>query len=678
MAEEKQFQSALPALIQSMFGTKSSEKQTATTTANTAPLQQVFDRAQAPMDQQLYDNLIASIFQKAAVQVPTLTAALANATGSRTSNNSPLALALNEQNNMAARDSASAILGQQNTQAQIAQQAASGIVQGTKSTTQSVSGTAGKPGIDPLTMTALGFLLNKADKGKWFDKAGDKLSSLFSPAPATNFPVSAPSFGTAAAGGPTTSFAENMPVLNGALPTSLAGDYGGGSLESLLSGLGGGASTNSLANFDFSSLFSGGVDDGSYFGVDNILSGIGGSGDFGFSDILSGGNAFTGGLGGGGSELLTDDIWQFFADGGSVQRNRNNMGRSPTLFGQSAINAPAVAVGGAGNTGVSSDMLMQLLDRVSKQEQANPSARAGAPQAATADTGEGPRSDTKETSGMAVNARAGNPLGASVAQALAMAALGMIAPQVVGGVTGSLPAAQMTNMSIKGVSGQSTSPVNLAAALAKAVAAERGATSAIDTSTDPLGAMLAAFSAIDGSVGNVSGLSSDVLAAGANAASSVTGTNPLEALLAATNAFGTGTNSDALARGANAEAARTGGDALDALMGATNAFGTGGGDSSSGLGGGASLGSNAGLGGNSEPFADGGLTRSKRSSKGMIPGPKGSGTADNVRAKSTVPGTPDIRVSGREFIVPADVVAVPGVQSMLEMMLKQYHTPVNR
>lgn len=686
MATEKQFQSGLPDLITQMFGTKSSQKQTQTqnTTSNTAPLQAVFDRAQAPMDQQLYDSLIASIFQKAAVQVPTLTAALANATGSRTSNNSPLALALNEQNNMAAKDSAAAILGQQNIQAKVASDAAQGIAQGTKSTTtsQANSGTAGKPGLDPLLTTALGFLLNKADKGKWFDK----MTGVFSPTPATNFPVAAPSFGTATGGGTTTSFAENMPVLNAAAPTSLAGEFGGGSFDSLLAGFGGApvsapAPADSLSNFDFSSLLSGGFDDGSNFGVDSILSGFGGSD---LSSAFGGGNALTGGLTGGGSELLTEDIWNFFADGGSVQRNRNNMGRSPTLFGQSAINAPAkaVATGGGGNVGVSSDMLMQLLERTSQTQQVT-QGRPRASQAATESQGDQTQGPSQETAGGAINARAGNPFGNSIAQALAMAALGMIAPQVMAGVTGSLPAAQLTNIGIKAGTGQSTSSINLVAALAKAISSERAATSAIETSEDPLGAMIASFAAIDQSVGDVSGLSSDVLAAGANATSSVTGINPLEALLASTNAFSTGTQGDGPGLAS--------GNDFGGLGGASdfggNAFGGGlDGGSSLGFGdgfGGGDFGSDFGGGGDGfGDFADGGMTTMsvKRASKGMIPtgGKKVTGTEDNIKAKSTVPGGSGISVSGKEFIVPADVTSQPGVQAMLESLLQKFHTPVNR
>ncbi len=59
----------------------------------------------------------------------------------------------------------------------------------------------------------------------------------------------------------------------------------------------------------------------------------------------------------------------------------------------------------------------------------------------------------------------------------------------------------------------------------------------------------------------------------------------------------------------------------------------------------------------------------------MIRG-KGTGTSDSITAISKVPGKGNIKVSDREFIVPADVVAKPGVQAMLEQLLAAYHTPV--
>lgn len=191
MAELKTFQPA------DLLGQLLGQKTTGSTTsnANTGPLQQVFDRASQPMDRGLYDQLIASIFGSASQQVPGITAALANATGTRSSGNSPLALALTELNNKAAADSAQAILGQQNTQAQLAGNAASGIASATKSSTSTEKTGSG---VNPLVTLLGGFALNKADK--MFGLAGGDgaaAPSNFSFAPTDYGNIPEASFGSA-------------------------------------------------------------------------------------------------------------------------------------------------------------------------------------------------------------------------------------------------------------------------------------------------------------------------------------------------------------------------------------------------------------------------------------------------------------------------------------------------
>lgn len=178
MADLKQAPTGLDSLLPLLLAQNSSSSQTQTSTANTAPLQGVYDRASAPMDSKVYADLIASIMQQGAQQVPTLTAALANATGSRSSTNSPLALALNQQNNQSAQAAAAAILAQQNQQAQTALQAANGIAGATKTVNTSGANKAGG-NVDPMTGLLGGFLLNQADKRGWMDKAGSAIGSGF-------------------------------------------------------------------------------------------------------------------------------------------------------------------------------------------------------------------------------------------------------------------------------------------------------------------------------------------------------------------------------------------------------------------------------------------------------------------------------------------------------------------
>lgn len=178
MAEPKQYTSALDQLLPMLLAQNSSSTQTQTSTANTAPLQAVYDRASAPMDSKVMSDLIASIMQQASQQVPTLTAALANATGSRSSTNSPLALALNQQNNQAAQQAAAAVLAQQNAQNQTALQAANGIAGATRTVNTSQADRKGG-NIDPMQGLLGGFLLNQADKRGWMDKIGNTVSNGF-------------------------------------------------------------------------------------------------------------------------------------------------------------------------------------------------------------------------------------------------------------------------------------------------------------------------------------------------------------------------------------------------------------------------------------------------------------------------------------------------------------------
>jgi hypothetical protein len=247
-------------LLTQILGTQQTTNSTGT--ANTNPLQQVFGQAMTPMNQQLYDNLIASIFQKAGEQTPQLTQALANAVGSRTSGNSGLALALNEQNNNAARDAAGAILAQQNKQLDTANTAANGIAQATRSTQQTQKTGMG---IDPLVALLGGQALNYADKKKWFDGAGDKISSMFTSQDA-------------------------IPVTNDSVLASWMN--GGDGYSSPVVAAGGGASNFSMPDFSQFTNFS--MPDVSQYlpdantfgGVGNFFSGIGDSISSGAGDVV--------------------------------------------------------------------------------------------------------------------------------------------------------------------------------------------------------------------------------------------------------------------------------------------------------------------------------------------------------------------------------------------------------
>lgn len=188
---EKTFANPLMEFLPKLLGEKSKTggTSTSTNTANTGPLQQVYDQASQPMTQQQYDAMIASIFDTAARQIPELTTAMANATGTRSSSNSGLALGLNEMNNRSAQASVAQILDQNNKQAQIAGNAAKGIADSTKTTTNQSNQTQTQgTATNPLIPLVGGFALNQLDKRGGMDAIGkmggsmmDSIGSWFNP-----------------------------------------------------------------------------------------------------------------------------------------------------------------------------------------------------------------------------------------------------------------------------------------------------------------------------------------------------------------------------------------------------------------------------------------------------------------------------------------------------------------
>lgn len=144
---------------------------TTTNAGNIDPAMQIFQQAATPMNPQMLQALMTTIQQNAAQNVPVLTQALANATGSRSSSNSPLALALNEQNNQANNQALVAIMENNLKQMQQGNIAASTIAQGTKGTKQTQ-----EQGVkNPMQLLLGGMVLNNADKKGVFKKVGNKV-----------------------------------------------------------------------------------------------------------------------------------------------------------------------------------------------------------------------------------------------------------------------------------------------------------------------------------------------------------------------------------------------------------------------------------------------------------------------------------------------------------------------
>lgn len=187
---EKQMGGGLMDLLPLLLGEKTKTGSTSTTTsnANTAPLQQVFNSAQ-PLDAASYEAMISAAFAEAAKQIPELTTALANATGSRSSSNSALALGINDANRRAADAAVTQRLQYNQNQQQIAGNAAKGIADSTRSQSTASNQTQ-KQGTatNPLIPLVGGFALNQFDKRGGMDALGrvgsgivDSIGSFFNP-----------------------------------------------------------------------------------------------------------------------------------------------------------------------------------------------------------------------------------------------------------------------------------------------------------------------------------------------------------------------------------------------------------------------------------------------------------------------------------------------------------------
>jgi hypothetical protein len=168
MAETIKYESQLPGLISTLLGSKT----TTTGNANVDPLEQVFKAAMTAQGAGVPEmqQLISSIFQEGAKQVPSLIAAYSNATGTRSTNNSGLALALNDLNKNMSVDAAKLITENQTQNRTIATNAGTGIANATRGTTQ-----VQKTAVNPLLPMVAGFGLNQFGKSKTGKKFMDEL-----------------------------------------------------------------------------------------------------------------------------------------------------------------------------------------------------------------------------------------------------------------------------------------------------------------------------------------------------------------------------------------------------------------------------------------------------------------------------------------------------------------------
>ena len=695
MAELKTFQPA------DLLGQLLGQKTTGSTTsnANTGPLQQVFDRASQPMDRGLYDQLIASIFGTAGQQVPGITAALANATGTRSSGNSPLALALTELNNKAAADSAQAILGQQNTQAQLAGNAASGIASATKSSTSAEkTGT----GVNPLVTLLGGFALNKADK--MFGLAGGDgaaAPSNFSFAPTDYGNIPEASFGSA----PDSGFSLTAPGDTSSFGFGGGGfDFGG--VSDWMPDLG--ASSEMLWPVDDS------IDFGQFFAdggqPDPRGMGLMASRPMAIdaaTDAATAGQDPNAAL----MQILMQALSrppQSTAPTGPVVPSPGFAGSLQQIMqfmrGQKmAPNPPRYADGGPANPAMRTQLRPNYAPAINNvvfgYADGGPMMPSGyggfgnplAPRHFMSDSTFGPDQIRTVPRGYADGGvvRNRNNMGGPLAKSGSFS----INSNNSGGNQG-INSSMLTDMVTRATRSAQQTP---------------DAESGLDTQMSPerLGALeqYLAFDASQNYKGRdaamkdfakvAMGLGLSMIAPQALAVTGLTGItkSPMSLFssllqkgvqqqnaMVADNALGQATvtnpNSDAISglislndgfsSSPGPDPAGTTQTSLDGFLSLNDNFGTS-----------APVGDTAGAGGAGATTDTGGDLGVNFSDGGMLKGP-GSGTSDSIKARSKSPGSPQVLFSDEEFIIPADVVRQPGMRQHFEGLIKKYHAPVRR
>lgn len=686
MATEIKYESQLPALLQSITGSKKTES----VTANTDPLAQVFASAMANvgMSPEQMQALIGSVFQEGAAQVPVLTQAYANAAGARTTGNSGLQLALGDLNKSLSTSAVQAMLQNNNTNRQIAGQAAGGIAGATKTGTTKVA-----PNYAQLGLMAGGSLLNWADKK--FDLTGKAGKAL----------------GMGAEPGAVDVASQQAPTLMGdAMPQF--GNMSGVSIDPMSAGMMAGpgmGDTYFSGAPDVGSGLSGGFDweapigalgtDLSFGGGDipTMDWGMGGAGAWD-----TGGASFLDGMDG-----LTD--WFSFADGG------------PTNIFQRRDQAIQAAADSTASTGTDTNAVYQQTMGIG-----SPMAAASAPAAVTTTAPNGQtglrgmiRRRLGFANGGAVSAgqrpgygyanggviRNRNNMGAAPARAMTPAYTVNSNSAGTGNAQGLSSAAMGTTTKrglrtdgdgpddggnnptgVGGGGGLGLDSTTVAGiGLAGSLAGIPGIGSALglansnnnDEAVSNLG--IAALSMINPVLGliakgvqAVNARNNPAGAAGGGGVGGIGGgefsgeENPNNDPTGITGPTPTGT----VSIGTVTDEA---GNAMPGLSDISNIGGTEGGDiggpDGGGIGG-AGGGGEGAVGGATGDFADGGRVG------GLIRGP-GTGTSDSITLPSKVPGGNSIQVSNDEFIFPADVVRFYGTDK-LQRMLDAVHTPVNR
>lgn len=634
MAEVIKYESALPQLLTQLMGQKSSSSTSKTTTgtANVDPLMAAFDKA---MQQGNFSNpdmqqLIASIFQEGAKNVPALTSQYANATGSRVSGNSGLQLALGDLNRQMSVAGAEAVLKHQQAGVATATQAAGGVAQATRSETSNTA-VGEKKGANPKSTTGMGLaglLLNQADKRGFLDafksgKAGAGTGGLFNVGTgAEQFSPIMDYQGNVASGGAL----QGDPYFGGDMisdsPVSFASSGADGAMD-FGGDIGGGLLHDFGASFGAGELFSPEMDLGADFSYDFASDfDVGG----GFEEFVNFEEFFANG------GMPRSRPMRGYADGGVVGtptlRNKNNMGNRPSPVatpalnyrmmedGPVTVNGPGMgAAGGAsvgGGQGLSSQALTDVMTRRAAKNEMGKQQQLSAEM--TSDRGAGMAVDTPSVVGTVAE---NNAAMMGMLSAIAAPALGV--PSAVASA-------------VMGLMGIQTSPM-----------------------TAPAVATQAAIAAITNAVSGGSAASGDsgVTADGVATATGVAGANSgglggmgVTMGLDAAFAPGDATSSDSAV-----------GDTADGDSGIGVAEG-------SGAAAAGDAGASSGVGGaDGAGFKNGGRVRGA-----------GTSTSDSIRVAAKEPGGSPVNYSDGEFVIPAEVIRMTG-SAPWEQLLASFNIP---
>lgn len=312
------YQSQLPQLLSSLLGTGKTTTTKQSSPANISGLEQIFAQALGKSNSSLADSqgLIEAIFREGSAKIPELTQAFANATGTRTTGNSGLALALGDLNKNMSAQALQTILSAQQENQRVAANAATGIAQATQGTSSTQTQQTGANATGLIT-PILGTVLNKLDKKGVLDffKSGEGASEAAGSALSPLVDYSSTSF---------------SPV-DTAVGTPF-GDIGSSQLDG--------------GSFDFGTdMFTGGLgdaagnilSDGLDFGPDPM------SLDFGGGDILDGFDLGSGDGWGTGDLFDNMDLGSFFKDGGRVMAKPRGYADGGTIRNKNYMGAPRQA-----------------------------------------------------------------------------------------------------------------------------------------------------------------------------------------------------------------------------------------------------------------------------------------------------------------------------------------------